>query len=61
MTYRIVFEKTAEKYLRRQEKTTQTRLLKAISVLPDIGDVKKLVGKRIFSVYVWAVSGLFFP
>jgi len=44
MTYRIVFEKPAIKFLLKQSRKQQERLLKAINQLPNVGDVKPLNG-----------------
>ena len=44
MKYRIVIEKPAAKFILKQTKEQQTRILKAIYSLPDIGDVKKMQG-----------------
>lgn len=44
MKYRIEFQKAALKFIRKQDKKTQERLLAAISKLPDGTDVKKLQG-----------------
>ena len=44
MKYRIVFDKPAEKFLRKQDTKQQERLLQAISKLPDAGDIKPLKG-----------------
>lgn len=43
MTYKIELSKTALKFLKRQPKNQQVRILKAIYKLPE-GDIKKLVG-----------------
>lgn len=42
--YKIIFEKAAEKFLRKQDKPTQSRLLKAIYKLPEGTDIKRLQG-----------------
>lgn len=42
--YRIIYSKKAEKFLRKQDKPTQLRLIEAISKLPLEGDIKKLQG-----------------
>ncbi|MFR4440005.1 MAG: type II toxin-antitoxin system RelE family toxin [Hungatella sp.] len=42
--YRIIYSKKAEKFLRKQDKPTQRRLIEAISKLPLEGDIKKLQG-----------------
>lgn len=41
--YNIVLTKKAEKFIEKQDKDTQKRIIKAISELPE-GDVKKLKG-----------------
>lgn len=43
MSYQIVIEKRAQKFIRKQPRPQQERLLRAISKLPD-GDVKQLQG-----------------
>lgn len=52
MKYRIIIEKRAEKFIRKQEKKEQERLLNAISKLPDGTDIKKLKGSELFRVRV---------
>ena len=42
--YKIIYSKKAEKFLRKQDKPTQRRLIEAISKLPLEGDIKKLQG-----------------
>lgn len=42
--YTIIFEKAALKFLRKQDKNTQTRLLNVINKLPEGTDIKKLQG-----------------
>ncbi len=42
--YIITFEKAALKFIRKQDKTTQRRLLLAIQQLPAGFDIKKLQG-----------------
>lgn len=42
--YTITFEKAALKFIRKQDKTTQKRLLEAISQLPAGTDIKRLQG-----------------
>ena len=44
MSYKIVFEKPAVKFLQKQPKDQQERLLKAIRRLPEIGDIKAMQG-----------------
>ncbi|MBU5294449.1 mRNA interferase RelE/StbE [Keratinibaculum paraultunense] len=43
MKYNIKYEKACLKYLKRLDKNTQLRIIKAINQLPS-GDVKKLQG-----------------
>lgn len=43
MKYDIQYDKRCLKYLKRLDKNTQLRIIKAINSLPD-GDVKKLQG-----------------
>lgn len=42
--YTITFEKAAAKFLRKQNRSTQERLLKAINKLPNGTDIKRLQG-----------------
>ena len=42
--YTITFEKAAVKFLRKQNRSTQERLMKAIKQQPDGSDIKKLQG-----------------
>ncbi len=44
MKYNIKYEKGCLKYLKRLDKNTQLRIIKAINQLPSGGDVKKLQG-----------------
>lgn len=47
MRYKIVIEKPALKYIKKQNKQEQERILKAIYNLPD-GDIKVLQGHKGF-------------
>lgn len=42
--YTITFEKAATKFLKKQNRSTQERLLKAINKLPNGTDIKRLQG-----------------
>lgn len=42
-TYKIIITKQVEKFIRKQDKPTQLRIVKAVKELPN-GDVKKLKG-----------------
>lgn len=44
MKYQIFIMKPAQKFILKQPKSQQERLLKAINQLPDQGDVKPLAG-----------------
>ena len=44
MTWRIVIEKPALKFLQKQPLPQRERLLKAIHGLPDVGDIKPMAG-----------------
>ena len=46
MSYTIRIEKPAEKFILKQPKEQQERLLKAIRKLPHEGDIKHLQGKK---------------
>ena len=52
MKYSIVFQKAAIKFLKKQDKPTQTRLLQAINRLPDGTDIKKLQGYDMYRMRV---------
>ena len=60
MKYRIVFDKPAEKYIRKQPKKQQERLIRAIRLLPDIGDIKPMSGhENLFRLRVGDVRVLY--
>lgn len=42
--FKIVYSKKALKFLKKQDKSTQKRIVDAISKLPLSGDIKKLQG-----------------
>lgn len=44
MTYQIIIEKRARRFIEKQPKPQQARILLAISKLPDQGDMKPLQG-----------------
>lgn len=44
MTYRIVIEKPAMKFLQKQPQAQRERLLRAIQCLPNNGDIKPMSG-----------------
>ena len=44
MTYHVIIEKRAEKFIRKQTKENQDRLITAIYKLPFVGDIKPMEG-----------------
>ena len=46
MNYRIVIEKAAEKFIVKLPRPDKERVLKAISRLPEQGDIKQLKGQK---------------
>lgn len=44
MSYRIVIDKPAMKFLQKQPQAQRERLLRAIYALPDCGDIKAMSG-----------------
>ena len=44
MSYKIVIEKPALKFLQKQPQAQRERILKAIQGLPDVGDIKPMSG-----------------
>lgn len=42
--FQIVYSKKAEKFLKKQDRPTQQRIMEAISKLPASGDIRKLQG-----------------
>lgn len=52
MMYKIIVEKAAEKFLKKQDGKTQERLLKAIYKLPEGTDIKKLQGHDLYRLRV---------
>lgn len=52
MKYKIEFQKAALKFLKKQDKKTQERLLLAINQLPEGTDIKKLQGYEMYRMRV---------
>lgn len=46
MTYHIIIEKMAEKFIRKQTRENQERLITAIYKLPFVGDIKLMEGTK---------------
>ncbi len=51
-TYKIIFEKEAQKFLERQDKSARMRLYKAIAMLPEGNDIKRLKGCDLYRLRV---------
>lgn len=51
-TYKIKFEKAAQKFLDKQDKNQRLRLYKAIYKLPNGTDIKKLIGSNLYRLRV---------
>lgn len=52
MNYKIIIQKAAEKFLKKQPKKVQERLLIAIYRLPEGTDIKKLQGYNMYRMRV---------
>lgn len=48
MKYQIIIEKRAKKFIERQPKSQQIRILQAVKKLPEQGDIKSLKGHADF-------------
>ena len=59
MTYKIIFQKAAVKFLKKQDKKTQERLLLAINRLPKGTDIKKLQGCDMYRMRVGSIRVLY--
>ena len=46
MSYRIVIERPAMKFLMKQPQEQRERILKAIQGLPNVGDIKPMAGHK---------------
>lgn len=57
--FQIIYSKEAVKFLKKQDKQTQKRLIDAIEKLPTIGDVKKLKGTSGYRLRVGTFRVLF--
>lgn len=51
-TYKIIFEKQAQKFLEKQDKSNRLRLYKAIYKLPNGTNIKKLKGHNLYRLRV---------
>ena len=52
MKYKIIIQKAAEKFLKKQPRKNQERLLIAIYKLPEGTDIKKLQGYNMYRIRV---------
>lgn len=52
MKYKIIFQKAALKFIRKQDKKTQERLMVAIKQLPNGADIKKMKGHNLYRMRV---------
>lgn len=59
MKYNIVFQKAAEKFLKKQDRKTQERLLSAISQLPKGTDIKKLQGYDLYRMRIGSIRVIY--
>lgn len=59
MKYKIIFQKAAVKFLKKQDKKTQERLLFAINRLPKGTDIKKLQGCDMYRMRVGSIRVLY--
>lgn len=50
--YKIIFEKEAQKFLDKQDRSKRLRIYKAIYRLPDGTDIKKLKGYNLYRLRV---------
>ena len=59
MMYKIVFQKAALKFMKKQDKKTQERLLRAISQFPMGTDIIKLQGLELYRMSVGVMRVLY--
>lgn len=59
MKYNIVFQKAAEKFLKKQDRKIQERLLSAISQLPKGTDIKKLQGYDLYRMRIGSIRVIY--
>ncbi|MCI8306691.1 MAG: type II toxin-antitoxin system RelE/ParE family toxin [Lachnospiraceae bacterium] len=59
MKYKIFIQKSAEKFLKKQNRKTQERLLDAIYKLPQGTDIKKLHGHDMYRMRIGNVRILY--
>lgn len=59
MKYKIIIQKSAEKFLRKQNKKIQERLLNAIYNLPQGADIKRLQGHNMYRMRIGNIRILY--
>lgn len=59
MMYTIHLEKAATKFLKKQDKKSQQRILQVIKQLPDGTDIKRLQGYNLYRVRVGNVRVIY--
>lgn len=59
MKYKIIIQKSAEKFLRKQNKKMQERLLNAIYNLPQGADIKRLQGYNMYRMRIGNIRILY--
>lgn len=59
MKYKIIIQKSAEKFLKKQDRKTQERLLNTIYKLPEGTDIKKLQGHNMYRMRVGTIRILY--
>lgn len=59
MKYEITFQKAAVKFLKKQDRKTQERLLQAINQLPDGTDIRKLQGLQMYRLRIGNIRILY--
>ena len=59
MKYKIIIQKSAEKFLKKQDRKTQERLLNTIYKLPEGTDIKKLQGHNMYRMRVGTIRVLY--
>lgn len=57
--FQIIYSKNAVKFLKKQDRHTQKRIINAIGKLPFEGDIKKLQGTESYRLRVGAFRVLF--
>ncbi|MCD8118641.1 MAG: type II toxin-antitoxin system RelE/ParE family toxin [Lachnospiraceae bacterium] len=55
MKYEIIFQKAAQKFLRKQDSVMRKRLLQAIYQLPEGTDIKKLQGYDLYRMRIGTI------